>query len=113
MVGFTTSIYDDHVGHRTQFCIERVANPYLALAIVFEEWVTETYITPTIERLLQRITTFLHKVTSSAYIALRVFRLLMRLSSSSVTKIVNKWALRRISALENRASLKKKNGGET
>ena len=70
----------------------------LALAIVFEEWVTETYITPITERLLQRITTFLHKVTSSAYIALRVFRLLMRLSSSSVTKIVNKWALRRINA---------------
>ena len=93
--------------HSFSFALNVWLTLSLALAIVFEEWVTETYITPITERLLQRITTFLHKVTSSAYIALRVFRLLMRLSSSSVTKIVNKWALRRINAIENRSSLKR------
>ena len=93
--------------HSFSFALHVWLGLSLAIAIVFEGWVTETYITPTIERLLQRITTFLHKVISSAYIALRVFRLLMRLSSGSVTKIANKWALRRINAIENRSSLKR------
>lgn len=102
-------IFVGDIEHDFGFTVDVILTLSLALIIVLEEWVTETYITPIAERLLQKIITFWRKVTSSAYIAFRVFRLLMRLSSSSVTKIAHKWALQRISALENRSSLKRKN----
>ena len=93
--------------HNFSFALNVWLTLSLALIIVFEGWVTETYITPAIERLLDKIVASCHKFISSAYIALRVFCLLMRLSSSSVTKIANKWALRRIDVIENRSSLKR------
>lgn len=83
----------------------------LISAMAFEEWVTETHTTPTIERLLQRITTFWQKVIPSVYIAFRVFCHLMRHSSIiCAIKIATKFALRLISDTENHSWLKRKNG---
>ena len=108
LILFMIVIWD--IEHNFSFALEVWLGLSLVGAMVLEEWVTETYITPIAERLLQRITIIWHKAPSSVYIAFRVFCHLMRHTSIiPATKIATKFALQLIGDVENHSSLKRKN----
>jgi hypothetical protein len=102
-------IFVGDIEHDFGFTVDVILTLSLALIIVLEEWVTEDYIGPITERLLKRITIIWHNLPYFVYVSFRLFCHLMRHTSIiSATKISTKFALRLISDVENRSSLKRR-----
>lgn len=107
-------IFVANIKHDFGFTVDVSLTLSLALIIMLEEWGTEDYIGSITERLLKRTTIIWHNLPYSVYVSFRVFCHLMRPSLIIPSaKITTKFALRLISDMENRSSLKERTCGET